>query len=102
MARCTIRENSHSGTYRYENTQIEVFPFFLYEVSLWVRWKNGCAILGSKFIKSNKLISKVVKSKKMKSYTIEKDITLIGAPLEFIQSENLPPYELIKRKAKKK
>ena len=71
MAKCTTRENSHTGTYRYENTQIEVFPFFLYEVSLWVRWKNGCAILGSKFIKSNNLIPKVVKSKKMKSYTIE-------------------------------
>ena len=102
MVKRTSTEHSHSGTYRYENTQIEVFPFFLYEISLWVRWKNGCAILGSKFIKSNKLIPKIVKSKKMKSYTIEKDITLIGAPLEFIQSEHLPPYELIKRKAKKK
>lgn len=102
MVKRTSTEHSHSGTYRYEDTQIEVFPFFLYEVNLWVRWKNGCSMLGSKFIKSNNLIPKVVKSKKTKSYTIEKDITLIGAPLEFIQSEHLPPYELIKRKAKKK
>ena len=59
-------------------------------------------MLGSKFIKSSKFIPKIVQNRKMKSYTIEKDITLIGAPLEFIQSEHLPPYELIKRKAKKK
>ena len=64
--------------------------------------KNGCSMLGSKFIKSSKFIPKIVQNRKMKSYTIEKDITLIGAPLEFIQSEHLPPYELIKRKAKKK
>lgn len=59
-------------------------------------------MLGSKFIKSNKFIPKIVQNRKMKSYTIEKDITLIGAPLSFMQEEHLLPYELIKRKSKKK
>ena len=102
MVKRTSTEHSHSGTYRYEDTQIEVFPFFLYEVNLWVRWKNGCSMLGSRFIKSNKFIPKIVQNRKMKSYTIEKDITLIGAPLSFMQEEHLLPYELIKRKSKKK
>ena len=68
-------------------------------------WKNGYCLLGSKLFKSDKLLNircpRVYK--RFKEYTIEKEISLIAAPQEFIIEMGLPVYEniVIKNKPKK-
>ena len=51
--------NSHSGdkpvTYRYQDSQIEVLPYFLYEVSIYKAAPKMSSILSSKFYTSKKL-----------------------------------------------
>ena len=98
----------HSGqepkSYVYDGIRIEVSKFFLYEVSLHKYWKNGYCLLGSKLFKSDKLLNircpRVYK--RFKEYTIEKEISLIAAPQEFITEMGLPVYEnIIKNKPKK-
>ena len=99
----------HSGqeskSYVYDGIRIEVSEFFLYEVSLHKYWKNGYCSLGSKLFKSDKLLNircpRVYK--RFKEYTIEKEISLIAAPQEFIIEMGLPVYEniIIKNKPKK-
>ena len=94
----------HSGqepkSYVYDGVRIEVSKFFLYEVSLHKYWKNGYCLLGRKLFKSDKLLNircpRVYK--RFKEYTIEKEISLIAAPQEFIiVYENI----VIKNKPKK-
>lgn len=99
----------HSGqelkSYVYDGIRIKVSKFFLYEVSLHKYWKNGYCLLGSKLFKSDKLLNircpRVYK--RFKEYTIEKEISLIAAPQEFIIEMGLPVYEdtVIKNKPKK-
>ncbi len=84
------------ATYRLDNLQISENPFYIYEISLDLYWKNGTCYLGSKFYKSNKLIQTKSIRKLYKGYIIEKSITLLAAPYTFLQ--NLPIYKLKKRK----
>lgn len=92
-------------SYVYNGLRIEVAKFFLYEVSLHKYWRNGYCLLGSKLFRSNKLLnircSRIYK--RFKEYTIEKEISLIAAPQEFIIEMGLPVYEniVIKNKPKK-
>lgn len=91
-------------SYRFGDERIEPMPYFLYEVSIYKVTKNMAGILDSKLFKSNKLlnIKKDVECKKYKDYEIVRYIDLLGAPMEFIEENNLPIYELRKPSKKKK
>lgn len=79
-------------------------PYFLYEVSVYKIAKNMAGLLDSKFFKSDKLlkIKNEVTCKKFKDYQIVRYVDLLGAPMEFIEENNLPIYELRKPSKKKK
>lgn len=103
------RTKSHSGnnkpTYRYEDSQIEVLPYFLYEVSVYEIRKNRFNILGSKMYTSNKFLrirNDVKTLKKTREYEVIQFVDLLGAPQSFIEENNLPIYELQKRKKNEK
>lgn len=100
MAGNMTRKTSHSGTYRFNNLQIEVLPYYLYEVSIYKCRDKEYSLLESKFYKSDKFITPYTKSKTYKDSRIEKDVTLLGAPIEFIEDNRLPLYELFKKKRK--
>lgn len=91
-------------SYRFGENRIEPMPYFLYEVSIYKITKNMACILDSKYFKSDKLlkIKKDAEYKKVKDGTIARYIDLLGAPMEFIQENNLPIYELRKPSKKKK
>lgn len=103
------QKKDHSGletkTYVYEGNRIEVLPYFLYEVCINKYWKNGFCVLGSRFLRTDKLLH-IKHGNLLRNYgdcIIEKEISLIGAPYEFIRENNLPVYELnVKNKKLKK
>lgn len=108
MGKPTLQTNDHSGhefdTYVYNGDRIEISPSFIYEVCINKYWKCGFCVLGSKLYKSNRLLRVKHKSifKYYKNYVIEKEISLVGAPIGFIKENNLPIYHLNnKRKCKK-
>lgn len=90
-----------SNLYIYDDYIIETHSNFIYEININKYWKNGFSSLGSKFVKSDKLLNLKNKRKFIKydDYFIEKEITLIGAPLKFIKEYNLQEY--IPKKKKK-
>lgn len=61
-------------------------------------------MLSSRFYTSNKLldVKEVEEIKRFKDFTIDRFITLLGAPMSFIEENNLPIYELRKPTRKKK
>lgn len=91
-------------SYRFGENRIEPMPYFLYEVSVYKIAKNMAGLLDSKFFKSDKLlkIKNEVTCKKFKDYQIVRYVDLLGAPMEFIEENNLPIYELRKPSKKKK
>ena len=99
MAKPTI-----SVSYRFGENRIEPMPYFLYEVSVYKIAKNMAGLLDSKFFKSDKLlkIKNEVTCKKFKDYQIVRYVNLLGAPIEFIEENHLPIYELRKLSKKKK
>lgn len=100
----------HSGqeynTYLYEGSRIEVLPFFLYEIRIVKYWKGGFCVLGSQFISTDELLHIKYTNilKHYNNYVIEKEISLMGAPYEFIEENNLPIYKpnVKKKKLRKK
>lgn len=109
MAKPTLRMKDHSGqehkTYLYEGTRIEVLPYFLYEVSIYKYWNSGACMLGSKFFKSDKLLNLKYyrKVENHDGFSIEKEVTLMGAPSQFIREKKLPEYKpIIKTKKLRK
>lgn len=101
------RMKDHSGikpaTYRFEGSQIEVLPYFLYEVSIDKRWKNGFCNLKSRYFKADKFL-KVCLTEEVKyydEYSIVRSVTLLGAPYSFIKERNLPIYKLYSKDNKK-
>lgn len=90
-----------SGTnyYSYKGEIVELSPTFLYEISLYKLWKGGAASLGTKYYKADHLlnIKKSLEIKELEDGHIEKSITLVGVPQEFINEYNLKPYERSKR-----
>lgn len=91
-------------TYRYQDSQIEVLPCFLYEVDLYKIAPMRANILSCRYYTSNKLLNvkEVEVVKRFKNFHIERFITLLGAPMSFIEDNNLPIYELKKPSKKKK
>lgn len=102
------RTKSPSGdkpiTYRYQDSQIEVLPYFLYEVDIYRIAPKRVNILSSRYYTSNKLLQVNEREviKRFKDFSIDRFITLLGAPLSFIEENNLPIYELRKPIRKKK
>lgn len=100
MERPMSQTNSHSGdkpiTYRYEDYQIEVLPYFLYEVSIYRIAPMRANMLSTRYYTSDKLleVKEVEVIKRFKDFNIERFITLLGAPKSFIEENNLPMYEL--------
>ena len=96
MEKRTNQTSDLSGSkfYEYEGGLVELLPTFTYEVTLSKYWKNGFCQLGSKLYKANRLLH--IKNNyiitKYKGYRIEKEISLIGVPQEFIDEMNLSPY----------
>lgn len=101
------QQKSHSGdkpiTYRYEGCQIEVLPYFLYEVSIYESHRNRFNVLDSKMYTSNKFLKVKTRTtlRKTKEYEIVRFIDLLGAPMSFIKENNLPIYELTSKRKKK-
>ena len=89
-------------SYRFGENRIEPMPYFLYEVSTYKITRDMAYLLNSKFFKSDKLlkIKRDIECKKVKNFRIIRFIELIGAPMKFIQENNFPIYETIKKKKK--
>ncbi len=90
-------QNDLSGSkyYDYKGEAVELLPTFLYEISLYKLWKGGAASLGTKYYKADHLlnIKQSLEIQKINDGHIEKTITLVGVPQEFINEFNLKPYE---------
>lgn len=107
MGKRTYQTNDPSGNkyYEYEGVPVELLPTFVYEVTLSKYWKNGYCQLGSKFYRANRLLH--IKNNcivtKFDGYNIEKAISLIGVPQEFVDEMNLSLYvpKPIKKSKKK-
>ena len=91
-------------TYRYQDNQIEVLPCFLYEVDLYFISPRRANLLSCRYYTSDRLLNvkEVEVVKRLKNFNIERFITLLGAPISFIEENNLPIYELKKLSKKKK
>ena len=106
MGKHTNRTNGLSGSkfYEYKGIPVELLPTFMYEVTLNKYWKSGFCQLGNKFYKADKLLH--VKNNyiitKYEGYYIEKEISLIGVPQEFIDEMNLSLYVPKSNKKSKK
>lgn len=94
--------NSPSGNniYRYKDCQLEVLPCFLYEVSIYRVDTTRANKLSSRYYTSDKPlnINEVEIIKRFGNFNLERFITLMGAPQSFIDDNNLPLYNLIKKK----
>lgn len=79
---------------------IEILPYYLYELSIYKYWKGGCCLIASKFYKSDLpvIFAKSSITEQQDEFLIEKSISLIGAPEEYIKT--LPKSETKKRKKK--
>ena len=99
MVKNTDQTKNLSGDYIYNNYDIEILPYFLYEVCINKYWKNGFCLLGHKYFKTDKPlnIKKTSIYKKYKDYLIEKEIILMSAPYEYILKNNLQ-RRIIKKK----
>ena len=91
-------------SYHFGEDRVEPMPYFLYEVSIYKIAKDMACLLDSKYFKSDNLlkIKNEVTHKKFKDYQIVRYINLLGAPMEFIEENNLQIYELRKSSKKKK
>lgn len=91
-------------TYRYEGYQIEVLPYFLYEVSIYRCCKDRFNVLNNKMFTSNKFLNLKTREvlKRTKDYELVRFIDLLGAPQSFIEENNLPIYELINKRKNEK
>lgn len=97
------RSGSAPNTYRYQGCQIEVMPYFLYEVSLYRTTFRRVNLLLTRYYTSGSLL-KVKENeviKRFRTFNIERFITLLGAPMSFIEENNLPLYELKKHEKRK-
>ena len=100
MSRTKDRSGSKPVTYRFEGSQIEVLPYFLYEVNVDKLWRNGFCNLKSRYFKSDRFL-KIVKTEETKQfdgYKIVRSVILLGAPYSFIKERNLPIYKLYSKK----
>lgn len=91
-------------TYLFHGDRVEIMPYFLYEVSVYKITKNMAALMGSQFYKSDKplTIKKDSTIKKYKDYSVVRYVDILGVTKEFVEENNLPIYEIKKKRNKKK
>lgn len=91
------RENTHSGfeLYNYGGVYVRLLHTFVYEVTINKYWNKGYCQIDSKFYEVDKLldIKKECIITNYEGYMIEKKISLIGVPKNFIEEHNLEPKE---------
>lgn len=108
MAKRTQSQKGHSGDesklYSYKGSIIRVLPYFLYEVKVYKYSRLEFIVLGSKYYKSDTLLSiKFCNTVKYyDGYSIEHEISLVGTPEYFIKENNLQEYKPIVKKLKKR
>lgn len=104
MARKSSQSANKPITYRYQDGQIEALPYFLYEVCLYRTSPDRVSMLSNRYYTSDRILNvkEVEVVKRFKNFSIERFITLLGAPISFIEENNLPIYELRKPIKKKK
>lgn len=90
MAKRTITPSYLSGTER-----IEIMPEFVYEIVVYKIYKDRAELVNNKFFSSPKKlkIKKDIINIKKLDHTISKQIFWIGAPENYILSNNLKFYE---------
>lgn len=83
---------------------IEVLPYFLYEVSLYWMSPRRSNMLSCRYYTSDKplKVKTVEVIKRFKHFHLERFITLLGAPMSFIEDNKLPIYETNQKQSKKK
>ncbi len=91
-------------TYWYQDSQIEVLPYFLYEIDLYLISPRRANMLSNRCYTSDRLLNvkEVEVVKRFKNFNIQRFITLLGAPISFIEENNFPIYEPKKPSKKKK
>lgn len=102
---CQTNVRSGNKFYKYKGELVELFPTFIYEVTLNKYWENGFCQLESKFYKADRLLH--IKNNyivtKYDGYSIGKEISLVGVPQEFIDEKNLSLFiPKLNKKSKKK
>lgn len=100
MARTSFRTADKPITYRYQDSQIEVLPYFLYEVNLYFISPSKANMISNRYYTSDKFLNvkEVEVIKRFKNFNIQRFITLLGAPISFIEENNLPIYEPKKKR----
>lgn len=108
MAKRTQSQKGHSGDdfkmYSYKGSVIRALPYFLYEVKVYKHSRLEFIVLGSKFYKSDSLlkINFYNTVKYYDGYSIEHEMSLVGAPESFIKENDLQEYKPIVKKLKKR
>ena len=89
-------------TYRYEDSQLKVMPFFVNDVGIYRISLNRVSSLSCNLYKSDRFLNLKEREtiKKFKNFSIDRFITLLGAPMSFIEENNLPIFEFKKSKKK--
>lgn len=69
-----------------DNAQIQVTRKFVYSVDVYKIWKKGACLLSSKYYACSNVLNlkKIPVIVKKKGYTIQRFITLEGAPKEYL------------------
>jgi hypothetical protein len=97
MGRHINRVNYHSGfkLYKYGEVYVRLLHTFVYEVTINKYWVKGYCQIDSKLYEVDKLlhIKKECIVTNYNGYMIEKRISLIGVPKEFIEELNLKQEE---------
>ena len=93
-----LTNQTNNQTYRYQDNQIEVLPYFLYAVDICIVAPKISLSFGYRYYTSNKLLNvkEVEVIKRFNNFNIERFITLLGATISFIKENNLSIYELKK------
>ena len=89
-----MEKRTQEDLYLLGKDKVEIFPYFLYEVTLYELSKNRARLLQSNYYKSDKLLNikkEIIKKKKNRLFI--KSINLLGVPFEFIKENNLKKYE---------
>lgn len=89
-------------TYIKDGYEVEIMPYFLYEISICKIYKDRFETLGCKYIKSEKPLefkhSEYTKYNKNEEFRYAKFIDWLGAPEWYIKENKFKLVENIKKK----
>lgn len=104
MAQKNVHTEGNTKRYKHpDGYLIEALPYFLYEMSLyWMSSRRSNMLCCKYYISDRPLKVKSVEVvKRFKNFHLERFITLLGAPMSFIEDNNLQVYEPKQTKKKK-